>query len=340
MGSPVEEADLVAGSLVTANLMGHDSHGVGLVPTYLRNFKIGMLKPGISASIMKDSDTFVQLDGNLGFGRRVGGEAMDAAVKRCRRHGVCVMTLRNAHHLGRIGAYGEIAIAAGLISIHFVNVIDHDPTVAPWGGSAGRFVTNPMCIGVPGTESTDPLLLDMATSRIALGKARVAMTRGVEVAPGNIVDAGGRETTDPGVVFAETPGALLPFGEHKGSGLALMCELLAGGLSGGGTIQPGNPRNGSIVNNMTTIVVDPEQFAERSWLFNELDALIAYVKSSPAAEFTGPVSVAGEPERRARSDRIANGIPIDDSEWQEIVEAGLELGVAESELCTRNLSQR
>lgn len=332
MGSPPGEAGLVSRSLVAANLMGHDSHGVGLVPTYVRHFADGMLKPGASASIIKDSGVVLQFDGNLGFGRKVGAEAMEEAIGRCRRFGATVMTLRNAHHLGRIGAYGEIAMSAGTISIHFVNVIDHAPLVAPWGGSAGRFVTNPVCIAVPGTDNTPSLLLDMATSRIALGKARVAMTRGEDVGIGNIVDASGRQCSDPSVVFADPPGALLPFGEHKGSGLALMCEVLAGGLSGGGTIQPGNPRHGSIVNNMFTIIVDPERFAEPSWLSGELDSLIEYVKSSPATEESGPVRVAGEPERQAAEDRYANGIEIDEAEWQEILEAGLGLGLSEAEL--------
>ena len=332
MGSPSGEAGLVSRSLVAANLMGHDSHGVGLVPTYVRHFADGLLKPGATASIVSDSGAILQFDGNLGFGWRVGAEAMEEAIGRCRQFGAAVMTLRNAHHLGRIGAYGEIAMSAGAISIHFVNVIDHTPLVAPWGGSAGRFVTNPVCIAVPGTGNTPALLLDMATSRIALGKARVAMTRGQDVGIGNIVDANGRQCSNPGVVFADPPGALLPFGEHKGSGLALMCEVLAGGLSGGGTIQPGNPRHGSIVNNMFTIIVDPERFAEPSWFSGELDSLIEYVKSSPATEESGHVLVAGEPERQAAEDRYANGIEIDEAEWQEILASGQELGLSEAEL--------
>ena len=339
MGSPQWEAGLVSRSLVDANLKGHDSHGVGLIPTYVRHFADGMLKPGTAVSKFRDAGVVLQFDGNLGFGRRVGAEAMDEAVGRCRQSGAAVMTLKNAHHLGRIGAYGEIAMSAGMISIHFVNVIDHAPLVAPWGGSARRFVTNPVCIAVPGTDTTPSLLLDMATSRIALGKARVAMTRGEDVGIGNVVDAKGRQCTDPNTLFSDPPGALLPFGEHKGSGLALMCELLAGGLSRGGTIQPGNPRNGSILNNMFTVVVDPKQFADPSWLSGELDSLIGYVKSSPAAEQSGPVRVAGEPERQAAEDRHANGIEIDEAEWREILKAGRGLGLSEAEMYVSDVTK-
>ncbi|MDE2914322.1 MAG: malate/lactate/ureidoglycolate dehydrogenase [Paracoccaceae bacterium] len=330
MGSPDEEAALVAGSLVGANLMGHDSHGIGLLPVYVGHFRDGMLKPGTAVDTVRDDGPILQFDGRTGFGRRVGGEAMNIAVSRCREHGVSLMTLKNAHHLGRIGAYGEIALASELVSIHFVNVIDHAPKVAPWEGSTARFVTNPVCIAVPGTGNTPPILLDMATSRIALGKARVAALRGQPVEMGNVVDADGRPSNDPGVVFADPPGALLPFGEYKGSGLALICELLAGGLSGGGTIQPENPRRGSIMNNMTTILIDPARFADRTWLADEIDAMVGYVKSSPPAKTGRAVQVAGDPERAVLAERQKRGIPIDPAEWREIADAGIGLGLEPS----------
>ena len=150
-----------------ANLKGHDSHGVGLVATYIRHFENGLLKPNTTAELIKDDGAILMFDGGRGLSRRVGGEAMNAAATRCASTGVVLMTLRNAHHIGRVGAYGEIAMSAGLISVHFVNVTDHLPTVAPWGGAEPRFVTNPVCIAVPGTENTPPTMLDMATSKIA-----------------------------------------------------------------------------------------------------------------------------------------------------------------------------
>ncbi|MGB0632561.1 MAG: Ldh family oxidoreductase, partial [Alphaproteobacteria bacterium] len=188
IGSPPQEARLVADSLVQSNLKGHDSHGVGLVATYIRHFENGLLKPGISAELVKDDGAILMFDGRRGFGRRVGGEAMDAAVSRSADTGVVLMTLRNAHHVGRIGAYGEIAMAAGLVSVQFVNVTDHAPSVAPWGGAEPRFVTNPVCIAVPGTENTPPTILDMATSKIALGRARVAMSKGEQLGPDLVID--------------------------------------------------------------------------------------------------------------------------------------------------------
>ncbi len=328
MGSPVEEARLVADSLVTANLMGHDSHGVGLVATYVRHFKMGLLIPGTAVRKVGDDEAILMFDGQRGFGRRVGGEAMVEAVGRARDKGVVLMTLRNAHHLGRIGAYGEIAMEAGLISIHFVNVVDHGPCVAPWGGAEGRFVTNPVCISVPGTENTPPTVLDMATSRIALGKARVAMTRGESLDQGLVIDANGQPTRDPGVMYETPRGSLLPFGEYKGTGLALMCELLAGGLSGGGTIRPDNPRNGGIVNNMFSILVDPERLVDKTWLGAEIDAMIHYVKSTRPSDPGEPVIVAGDKERRIFSKRAVDGIVLEEAEWEELVAAAVTLGLS------------
>ena len=121
-GSEKDEAELVASSLIKANLMGHDSHGVGLVPTYIKNIQDDLLKPNTPVECVRDDGAIMMFDGQRGFGRRVAGEAMTAAIARCRDTGVVLMTLRNTHHVGRIGAYGEMAMEAGLISLHFVNV--------------------------------------------------------------------------------------------------------------------------------------------------------------------------------------------------------------------------
>lgn len=328
MGSPPEEASLVAASLVKANLMGHDSHGVGLVATYIRHFEEGLLKPGTPVQTARDDGAILMFDGQRGFGRRVGGEAMEAAAARCRDTGVVLMTLRNAHHIGRVGAYGEIAMEHGLISLHFVNVTDHAPSVAPWGGGEARFVTNPICIAVPGTDRTPPTLLDMATSRIAMGKARVAMSRGERVGEGLMVDAEGKPTTDPSVMYRDPRGALLPFGAHKGSGLALMCELLAGGLSGGGTIQPENPRRHSIINNMFAILIDPARLVDMDWLRAEIDETVAYVKSARPADPARPVIVAGDSERARTAERGVEGIEINDEAWEEMMAAAERLGMS------------
>ena len=137
-GSEAREAKLVSSNLVLANLMGHDSHGVGMIPRYVDALGEGGLKPNRHPSVTLDSGTMLALDGQMGYGQAVGVEAMDLGIERARKHGVCVMGLGRAHHLGRIGHWAEQAVAQGLVSIHFVNVISR-AIVAPWGGSDARF---------------------------------------------------------------------------------------------------------------------------------------------------------------------------------------------------------
>lgn len=326
-GSETGEARLVADHLVDANMAGHDSHGVGMIPTYVRHLLAGLVRPNTPAERVRDDGAILVFDGHRGYGRRAAGDTMAAAIDRCRETGIVVAGLRRAHHIGRVGAFGEQAIAAGFVSVHFVNVADHAPSVAPFGGADARYVTNPICVAVPGTATTPPVVLDMATSKIAAGKVRVAMNKGETLPPGTVIDARGRPSTDPGVLYTEPRGALLPIGEHKGSGLALACEILAGALTGGGTIHDGNARDGGIINNMLCFVVDPARLVDSDWLGAEIDALIAYVKASPPATPGVPVMVAGEPEIAARAERDRDGIVIDDTTWTGIVEAAGELGL-------------
>lgn len=331
-GSDDYEASLVAGQLVRANLTGHDSHGAVMLPTYIRNVKAGLLFPGTGARLVKDDGSILVFDGQRGYGQRVACEAMEAAISRCMETGLVIMALRNAHHIGRVGSYGEQSIAAGLVSLHFVNVIDHQPLVAPFGGRDARYSTNPVCMAMPATGESPPVLLDMATSKIARGKAMVAMNRGEQMAEGLILDSDGEPTTDPTVMFRKPSGALLPFGEHKGYGLAFFCELLAGVLTGGGTIQPENPQRGGIINNMLTFVIDPKRLVEHDWMQLEIDAVIRYVKNSPSSVTGESVMIAGEPEQKKYAERSAAGIPIDETTWEEILRAAEDTGISRTRL--------
>lgn len=331
-GSDNDEAELVSRHLVEANLAGHDSHGVGMIPKYVEDLQAGLVKPNTHPALVKDDGTVLIFDGARGYGRPAGEEAMAAGLERCRETGVALLALRRSHHLGRIGAYGEQSIAAGLVSVHFVNVTDHLPLVAPFDGRDARFSTNPICIAVPGTGSTEPVLLDMATSRVAFNKVKVAFNAGKRVPPGTIIDAQGQPTEDPHAMFAEPRGALLPAGEHKGYGLALMCDLLGGILTGGGTMQPENPRLGGILNHMLTVIIDPDRLVDRGWFSAELDAAIAYVKSSRPLNADGSVLVAGDPERLMRRERGRDGIPMNETTWEEIIEAAEKVGMTREQV--------
>jgi uncharacterized oxidoreductase len=201
-GSTAQEANEVATNLVMANLSGHDSHGVGMAPRYVDAVLEGNLKPNASVLIQKDHGMMLGLDGGTGYGQIVGVQAMALAFERVSQHGSCIFSLSNAHHLGRIGHYAEMAVSRGLVSIHFVSVWAR-PVVAPFGGSDGRFGTNPCCIGIPlgwGDTSREPFVLDFATSRVAQGKMRVAHNEGRLAEPGTLIDEHGYPTLNPGVV--------------------------------------------------------------------------------------------------------------------------------------------
>jgi uncharacterized oxidoreductase len=327
-GCSETEAAIVTDHLVEANLSGHDSHGVGMLPHYFRNLAAGTLVPNQKPEVVSETATFAVWDGRSGYGQVIARDAMAWAIGAAKRHGVAVHGLRNTHHIGRVGTYGEIVAKAGLVSVHFVNGVSGPPAVAPYRGREGRFSTNPICIAVPGTAATAPIILDFATSRIALGKVRVAHNEGKQVLAGALIDTDGKPTTNPDVMYSEPRGNVLPFGEHKGSGLALIAELLAGAIVGSGTIQPANSRDRGIVNAMLTVVIDPERMTSRAFIEAEIDALIAYVKSAQPADPSLPVLIAGEPERIARAKRMKDGIEIDATTWKQICEVAGSAGVS------------
>jgi uncharacterized oxidoreductase len=330
-GSAEREADLVADHLVEANLSGHDSHGVGLLPIYIENVGAGRLVPNRHAELVSERGAVLVLEGCRGYGQVIGYEAMQLGMARARDQGVALLAIRNSFHLGRIGHWAEQCARGGFASIHFVNVIDHAPLQAPHGGAAARISTNPFCAALPG-EDGPAVLLDMATSKIAIGKARVARNKGAPVPEDSLLDAAGRPTRDAAVMFQEPRGALIAMGEHKGSGLAILCELLAGALSGGRTVQPAHPQEGGIINNMLSVIVDPDALGDRRQLQGEIGALIRYVKSAPPRAGFDEVLVPGEPERRSRVERLAHGIEVDERTWAEILGAASSVGLADEQI--------
>ena len=324
-GSDAREAKLVATNLVLANLMGHDSHGVGMIPRYVDALIEGGLKPNRHPSISLDGGTMLALDGQMGYGQAIGVEAMDLAIERARKHGVCVMGLGRSHHLGRIGHWAEQAVAQGMISIHFVNVISR-AIVAPWGGSDARFGTNPVTVGIP-LPGEPPFILDMATSAVAQGKIRVAHNKRERVSPDWLLDDQGNPTADPKFGVIEPHGALRTFGMHKGYGLALVCELLGGALTGGGTWHSEDRSKKRVWNGMLTIVIDPKRLGTGDAFAVEASEFLASLRKSRVAPGFDKVRIAGEPERETRAKRERDGIAIDDNTWREIVAAGAKLKI-------------
>jgi hydroxycarboxylate dehydrogenase B len=326
-GSEEEEARLIADHLIEANLRGHDSHGVGLIPNYLNHLAGGTVVANRKGRIVSENGSLIVYDGERAWGQIAAREATMVAIAKANETGVAVVALRNPHHIGRVGTYGELCAAAGLVSFHFVNVTDSRPAVAPWRGTDARFSTNPVCIAMPGPEPERPIILDMATSVVAMGKVRVARNKGEQLKPGILLDGEGKPTTDPGAMYRQPRGAVLTFGEHKGYALAFVCEMLAGALCGSGTMRPERQGAGTATNGMLMIVIDPARLIDRDWLRQEIAAMTAYITGSPRRNPDEPVLIPGDPERLTRAERIANGVPVDEETWQELVTAARAINV-------------
>lgn len=324
-GSEEREVELVTDNLIQANLTGHDSHGIGMLPRYSEAWVEGGLKANAHIQTLMDGGALLRLDGQRGFGQVIGHEAMALAIGRAKQFGSCIMALGNSHHLCRIGAWAEMAAAEGFVSIHFVNVISR-PIVAPFGGRDARFGTNPFTVGIP-IAGRDPILLDFATSVIAQGKARVAHNKGEKLAPGRIIDDKGNDSDDPGYAVVEPLGAILAFGEHKGYGMAVACELLGGALAAG--LACAGPATGErrVLNGMLSIIIDPKAIADVAIFEREARAFLDWVSASPPRAGFDKVRLAGAPEREWRAKRLAEGIPVDANSWNEILAAAVRLKV-------------
>jgi uncharacterized oxidoreductase len=322
-GSEPAEARLVAENLVTANLTGHDSHGIGMMPRYVEALLEGGLHPNRNVEVKLDAGALLALDGGAGYGQSIGLQATRMAIERARKHGVSITALGNSHHLGRIGHWAEMAVAEGLVSIHFVNVQSF-ARVAPFAGADRRFGTNPVCIGIP-LPGEPPFVLDMATSAVAQGKLRVAHNKKAKIPRGWLIDDNGNPTEDPRWGVMAPLGAMLTFGEHKGYGLAVACELLGGALTGGGVTDYDNKTQRRVLNGMIAIVIDPARLDTEQAFKKDAKSFLAWLRSSRPAPGHDRVRIAGEPERETRAVRERDGIPVDDETWKEIRAAAVKL---------------
>ena len=319
-GSSETEARLTADHLVLSNLSGHDSHGVGMVPRYVKALASGELILNQQIEVITDSGSLMIIDAKRGIGQSMTHQAMKIAIQRAKDTGVCIMGLRHSHHLGRVGHWAEQAVAEGLISIHFTNAVSSH-WVAPYGGAEARFVTNPFTVGIPRPDADGgPIVLDFATSAIAQGKVRVAYNAGKKTPEGALMDHEGKLTTNPGVLFEPVDGrigALTTMAAHKGYALAMVCELLGAALTGGPVTIPANQPKAGVWNNMLTIVFDPARFGTQSAFEQSTRDFVDWVKSARLADGHDEIMMPGDPERKSRKAR-ASSLPIDEGTITEM----------------------
>jgi uncharacterized oxidoreductase len=319
-GCRADEAHTVARRLTDANLVGHDSHGVIRVGKYLEWMRAGWLKANQPPTIVFDSGTLAIVDGNRGFGQVIGEFSTRLGIEKAAKAGIAMIGLRNCGHLGRLGDWAEMAADAGQVSLHFLNTSGAQ-RVAPFGGSDRRLSTNPLAIGVP-CAGGDPAILDITTSTVAEGKLMVAANKGEHVPAGWIVDKNGEPTTDPQDFYAG--GALLTIGAHKGSGLSLLTDLLAGAVTTG---RSSDPDDTILRNNMLSIFIAPGVYDRDGFVAREAARCVEFVKASPPQVAGQPVLSPGDVERATRKSRLANGVPIDDKTWADLMDAARSVGV-------------
>lgn len=326
------EAERVAHYLVAANLAGHDSHGVARIPRYVQMQREGMLLADRQIEVVVDTPVLAVVDGKYGFGQTVAPQAVQIGIDKCKAMGLSAVALRNAGHIGRVADWAEMAAEHGLVSVHFVNAAG-SPLVAPFGSVERRFSTAPYCVGVP-VSGRAPLLLDFATSVVAEGKVMVASQGGRPIPSDALIGPDGRTSDDAHLLYGDYEttgrrdirngqGALRAFGEHKGSGLALMCELLGGALSGNGCATAGR----RFTNGMFSIYIDPVRIDPGEMFPQEVVRYVEFVKASKPASPGGETLLPGEPEARMRAQRLGEGVPLPDETWSLILETARSVGL-------------
>jgi hydroxycarboxylate dehydrogenase B len=327
-GVPKEEAEVVSRSLVDANLCGHDSHGVIRVTQYVGFIREKKLFCNVPLTTLHETPAMFSADAGWGLGQVQAYRLLEVLLPKATALGVAAGTLRRCGHIGRLGEYAEWAAGHGLAFFATVNSHGCGRRVAPPGGTEGRISTNPLCLGAP--TPTDPLVLDIGTSAVAEGKVRVNFQKGEKAPDGWLIDHRGQPTNDPGTLYNEPRGTILPFGgpqAYKGFGLGLLLDVFAGGLSGGECSRPEAPLPG-LGNTVLFVLFDTKHFGGNAHFLKESGNLAAFVRGTPTAAGVPSITLPGDPERISKTNRQVEGIPISDGTWSLLVKLAQELKVA------------
>jgi uncharacterized oxidoreductase len=324
-GASQEEASTVARHTVGANLAGHDSHGIILVPTYIDRIKRGHIEPGAPFEVVRGTSTTTVVDGNWGFGYVVSERVMRMTIDKAKQHGVGAATVSRQSHVGRVADYPLMASEAGLIGMMTADSGRSAKQVVPFGGRETRLGTNPICIAMP-SDLEGPLYVDMATSAVAAGKVSVALARNESIPEGWVVDAEGAPTTDPATLG--NGGALLPLGGpegYKGYGLSVMIEIFSGILTGLGF---GHEPSGRHNDGCFMAAFDVEAFLPLDEFKQQVADFAAYLKSSAKAPGFSEIYYPGEIEHLNTKRMTKDGIAVEDSTWGRLTALAVEYGVA------------
>ncbi|MEO8372696.1 MAG: Ldh family oxidoreductase [Candidatus Solibacter sp.] len=319
-GVPRHKAEVTAACLVSANLRGVDSHGIQLLPFYIDQLLAGEMDALADGCVVSESGSTLHFDGQNGIGQWVADTCCGHAIRKARESGLALVLAKESNHFGAAAWWAQKMRAADLIGIVMCNA---SPIVPPWQGMKGQLGTNPICMSVPG-----PWLLDMATTTVAAGKVFKAFINGQpEIPAGWAFDAEGVPTTNTKAAYH---GMLHPLGGYKGSGLAMMVEILCSVLSGGamcnevgGIRYRGKPVRVS----QMYMAIDVSRFMPVEQFTARVEELVRIMKSTPVAPGYDEVLVAGDPEWRMEAQRRRDGLPIATGNWDALLKAAAKVNV-------------
>ena len=324
-GASTEEADTVARLLVESSLLGHDSHGILRMPQYVTAIDNGQIVPRAETVVERETACTAVLNGNWGFGHVTAVDAMKVAIEKARTASVGMVTVHGCNHVGRLGAYPPMASEQNLIGMLTNNGHGADLAMAPWGGLGRILPANCLAVAIP-SGGDFPVVLDLTTAVAAGGKLRVQLAKGERLPDGWLIDDEGNPSNDPNL-YVNRNGALLPFGGavgHKGSGLAIVIDILSGALSPAGCSMADSPVSG---NALFVQVIDIEAFRPLDEFKIEVKRFVDYVKGARPAPGYDEVLVPGERSHRTRQERSRDGIPVAEATWEHVAKVAESLGV-------------
>jgi LDH2 family malate/lactate/ureidoglycolate dehydrogenase len=315
-GVPAEHARIQANLFIGAQMRGTASHGLLRLRRVIERLKAGLHVAGETGRQEWTAKSFLSVDGRRGLGPVVARAALDAVMPRARETGIAIAAIRNAGHLGAIAYYADYVARQGLTVICLTI---SEALVHPFGGRKAMIGTNPIAIGVP--ANPEPLVLDMATSLVSMGKIHDHANRGAAIPEGWALDAAGNPTTD---AVAAKDGAIAPFGGPKGYALGLAFEVLVASLAESaigtgvkGTLDSEHPSNKG---DLFIVIAPPHAEAAKALVTDYLDA----VRSSPPADPKRPVLIPGDRAHAARDRARREGVPLDDGLWEDLKKLDLE----------------
>lgn len=315
-------AHIVADSLVEANLRGIDSHGVVLLPKYVKRIKLGLINPKAVPKVVEDTGAIAVVDGDNGLGQVAATKAMEISMVKAREYGVGVVGIRNSNHFGMAAYIAMQAIESEMIGIVLSNAA---PSMAPWGGTQPLFGTNPLAVAVP--TNHDPIVLDMALGVVARGKIRTAAREGESIPKGWALDEHGNPTTDP---QAALKGSVLPIAGPKGYGMALIIDVLSGVLTGSSfadSISSVHETEGIAHVGHFVGAINIRSFMPVTLFKDRISKMIRKVHQSPLAKGVDRIYLPGEIEANEKRKRIRLGVPLGKIEQQQLLNLAEELGI-------------